>query len=302
MAENTRLTDLTRLLLSSTAFSQFLNDLSGTSSHTSTIQSLAPSGPQSQAQQQQQQPQQQQQQMPQKDANPNQYSMSRSHSSQNGMHLNMAIIPEEPSLESGAPTARRYASNSTGIYGSYDAQVFALPYVSEAPTLDSPDFTLLNDKTSSSSGFHSQHESVSNSKDAPAPIEPLPLLPTLPQITSALASTDLVEESTEAEYVPLDLDDSDPIFALYADEENTTSPSSTAVDKPVLSGEAVSNKVHPSFTLALAPQSKYTTTTSESVSTVPSPETVHRFERLCEDADAIVTRLNRVTARPGRDA
>lgn len=127
MEENTRLTDLTRMLLSSNSFSGFLQELSNSGMQPSSI-------PQLQQQRRQLQAQQQQQQAPaptmQKDV-PAHSAAQQMHLSQN-MTVGMTLVPETPidmSMFGGNP-----AWNNP--IPSNDYQVFSVTELPEPPRLD----------------------------------------------------------------------------------------------------------------------------------------------------------------------
>ena len=121
MDENKRLSDLTRMLLSSPSFSNFLDNLSA---NPSTIPA-----PLQQAQQQQQQQQQQQRQSP-KDVSP--YG-----SQQSQQQIGMAMIPEQTMDFS-------MLSLGNNPYASYQPQVFVV----DTPEVPSIDTSVLSGKNS----------------------------------------------------------------------------------------------------------------------------------------------------------
>jgi bZIP-type transcription factor MBZ1 len=119
MEENTRLTDLTRMLLSSQAFSGFLSELSGTAPPASASNlSQSQSGPQSQP--------------PQKDINPHQIaSQLENQHQQNGM----ATIADQTLDFSLADNTSSAASWNTGV-SLTNFPVYALTSLPEGPALD----------------------------------------------------------------------------------------------------------------------------------------------------------------------
>ena len=257
MAENKRLTDLTRLLLSSPAFSDFLNELSGTGVTASAIQDMTQPRPQPQSQQQ-------------KDANPTQY---RSHSTHNST-IGMAIIPEEPSYDSnsGEPTGYGYndANMNTGLY---DAQVYAVASLPE-PDFKPFDSTTLSQKSSES--FHVE------AKDAPASIERMPLATTkdVPSPVESYEDVDCVE-----------IDESDPAFALYADHPASPADAKVAPEDRIF-GAIPMEKALERFELVTIPSPPQDSDDKAEVSAA----TLERFQRLCYSIESSSMRVGNVTA------
>lgn len=271
MAENARLTDLTRLLLSSPAFSDFLNDLSGTGPRSAAIQGLMRSPPQSQTPQPALAP---------KDVNPNQRRQSSTHTS-------MAMIPEESSNDADA--SDNHYNSANGSYGMFDAQVYALPVLSEAPDLDSIDFTLLNDKTASST----YTERSTALKFEPAPVEPItkhvdvPALDDIPFVCveGGDDEEDLVSEASKhtmsVQY------EHDP---LYAEQPQTASSASSTVSEAryrALLDTPSSPPALEKFDLVVIPEALNVT-----------EDTIVKFERNCRILDMMTERIERITGRP----
>lgn len=140
MEENTRLTDLTRMLLSSSAFSGFLNELSanGMPAPPSTV-----SNQQGQAKPQSRPTH--------KDVNPHQASRQMQNQQP---QINIAMIPET-SIDF---SVLEQPSNSWNAIPSNDFQVFSVSAVPQVPVLD---LTSLSGKASSSP------VSISSTKEAP---------------------------------------------------------------------------------------------------------------------------------------
>lgn len=178
MEENTRLTDLTRMLLSSQAFSGFLQELSN---------SGVPNNAQPQSQQQQQRPAhsqpQQQQQQSRKDVSS--HEAARQIQSQNNhMQVGMTLIPETPidmSVFDGP-------GSWNNVIASNDYHVFSVVEMPEPPKLD---MDVLSGKPSHCTSI------PSSKKDVPV----IPSLPTVtpvskPQITAANTTDDLYDDDT----------------------------------------------------------------------------------------------------------
>ncbi|KAG8528926.1 uncharacterized protein KY384_006615 [Bacidia gigantensis] len=200
VAENTRLTDLTRMLLSSPHFSNFLEELSATGG---AMPSLSQSISQRESQQRpQSQPGQQ---MP-KDANPN----SHQHSS---MHVGLAMIPEEP-YESTNPPSNAWGPRTTG---GYDQQVYAVTSLPEEP--------LISTSALSGKSIIEPLSTFGSAKDELPEIEAIPGNK-LVQFTSAPQSNVTHEgaaEVPEDDGTP-DIDESDPVLSLYADHPTPSAP------------------------------------------------------------------------------
>ncbi|KAL8834979.1 MAG: hypothetical protein Q9170_003500 [Blastenia crenularia] len=175
MAENNRLTDLTRMLLESSAFNSFLNELSNTDNQ-DTISSSSS---------QKQTPTPKIEEPPPtlpKDVNPHQPS-PHAQSDHEGAQLGMALMPETYYNFNATNTA--WADNMDSSL--YDAQVYAVTSMPEGPAFDEYGLGLLSGKSSSSIGSFVSDEAK---KDFPT-IEHLPL-----PYEEAKAQMPLLEEST----------------------------------------------------------------------------------------------------------
>ena len=160
MSENSRLTDLTRMLLASPAFSTFLNELSNgpapleSAPETSQTPSLKAEEPQPTLR---------------KDVNPNR-AAHQGQNQQNDAQIGMALIPEHTvdytAFDSGNTT---WADNMD--FGLYDAQVYAVTSMPENLVIDEFNPSIFSGKTSSSfiPSFIGQAKA-----DVPV-IEPMPI-------------------------------------------------------------------------------------------------------------------------------
>lgn len=119
MEENTRLTDLTRMLLSSQAFSGFLSELSGTAPPSSTSSLQQP------------QTSSQPQTIP-KDVNPHQVARQLQNQQQ---QIGMATIPEQ-SVDFSLAETNPPASSWNSTVGLVNFPVFSLIKLPEGPALD----------------------------------------------------------------------------------------------------------------------------------------------------------------------
>ena len=295
MAENSRLTDLTQMLLSSPAFSEFLNDLSGTGVNATRLQDLTSSRTaRTQVSQQQQRSS-----GAQKDANPAQYTASRNHGGQNITHIGMTMIPEEPVLESGVPNAPYNTTNDNG-FGLYDAQVYALPSTTEPPSLDTPDFTVLNGKTSSNPSFSEGFGKMSpNFLSMPLDDAPFPSCPS----QSPREHTEVDEEEEDGEDhsgIPA-LDESDPAYALYADNHCIAPAFSITSNEPAdpIFGTIPLEKAIQRLDLVIIPEEVSYAASLGDEHVEPgavSADALAKFEKLCCEIDAIASRVGRMIA------
>lgn len=272
MAENTRLTDLTRMLLSSPAFSTFLNDLSGTGAPASVPELTRP--------QIQTQTPRQQSATTNKDVNPNQVTSRNSQSSQqDNMHVGLTMIPEESSFDYNAAGAINtgYNNSNMDFGGLYDAQVYAITSVPQGPAVDSIDFTMLHGKRSN---FVNSYSDAENSKNEPAAIE------SIPAIDKAEMPEPLDVPSEED-----DIDVSDPVFALFVDR-----PSCALL--PMACSIAPGDGIFGEIDLEKAfGRVELIVKEDANESTEISLATIERFERLCSRLDAASASIAAITGR-----
>ncbi len=141
MEENTRLTDLTRMLLSSQAFSGFLSELSGTAPSSSASDLLQP------------QPQPKSQLQLRKDINPHQVPRQlQNQKQQQQQQIGMATIPERPADFSLADNITSASSWNTTI-GLNNFPVYSLTEVPAGPAFD---IESLSGKADTRRLFHAQ--------------------------------------------------------------------------------------------------------------------------------------------------
>jgi hypothetical protein len=198
MEENKRLSDLTRMLLSSPSFSNFLDHLS---SNPSAIQQQAAQQVKMESRQEQQQ-QQQRASLP-KDANP--------YAATTQQQIGMAMIPEQS------------MDFSMLSLDNFQPQVYAVLETPEAPA--AIDTAVLSGKTSNFVGGHF------GSDDSEADKAGMPLLE-----QRAEAKT-LAPKAPEAAPIVDDEFENDPEFALYhSAAETATSESATEADEDIFSG------------------------------------------------------------------
>ena len=267
MAENTRLTDLTRMLLSSPAFSTFLNDLSGTGAPASMpeISRLQSQTPTSQSQSA----------APRKDANPSQTTPTPSSSQHLNTHVGMTMIPEENTFQYNAAESANngWTDANMDFRGLYDAQVYAVTEVPQGPPVDSMNFAMLHGKTSNFVGSYSSDDS----KDEPAEIEPMP----------ASAEKTLTPEVVEGRPQEVDIDVSDPAFALFIDQPCSASKPAATEPEDCIFGEIELEKAFDRLELVIAEDNEATEVSSASI---------EKFERLCSRLDAASSRVAAITS------
>lgn len=262
--ENARLTDLAHMLLSSPHFSSFMDEMS--------VNGMPqPQATQQQSQQPQQQQQSSQQQTPQppqpqptmsqppmqtnvpKDANPNQ--TSQEFQMQQNPQAGMVMVPNQ-----GVDMSTMGLSNggwNSGIDINYaNTPVFAVTEVPEGPAID---IDILSGKSSSF-------------------VLPEPIKNEVPTLERPqFAETEFT--ATGVENPEVEIDESDPAFALFASESPSTSPSQENVDE---SFEGIqTEKTAPAFELVVQSEAK----TNE-----------HRFSQLCLSMEAEFQRVSMVTS------
>lgn len=246
LEENKRLSDLTRMLLSSPSFSNFLDHLSQSPNPAPQQQQLA-------AQMAQRQPEQRQ--VP-KDVNA--YAAGRQAQQQ---QIGMVMIPEQ-----SMDFSMLNIAESTEAY-NYQPQVFAVLETPEMPEIDT---AALSGKTS---------DVMSESFDATEKVEiALPEAPVLLESAKAQAPQTPVEQS-EAEKVVADLD-----ADIFDDETSVASPCQSIVD--ALSTIVIPSEKASVFELVDASQEEAVATKAlarVSRLTASIEATMSRMERLTAD-------------------
>jgi len=264
LAENQRLSELTRMLLSSSAFSNFLNDLSNNgvpaaNASVSEQSALAPS-----AAVQPTAP---------KDPNPNQFVHKQVEAQENGnTRVGMTLIPDS-ALEFSTLDLN---NNNNGFITNFDhgynhAQVFSVVDVPQGPAVDLFDPAILSGKTSN---FVGPYPSSDECKMAVPTIERMPSI----QGESEEDQTSMVVSSD-------DLDESDPAFALYTD---APVPAKTMAPAPQpLFGDVDAGKVFARIDVIVE--------TECNDSSISAAATEH-FERMCSKVEAAFQRIGNVTS------
>lgn len=261
--ENARLTDLAHMLLSSPHFSNFMDEMSvnGMPQPQATQQQSQQSQQQQSSQQQTPQPPQPQPTMSQppmqtnvpKDANPNQ--TSQEFQMQQNPQAGMVMVPNQ-----GVDMSTMGLSNggwNSGIDINYaNTPVFAVTEVPEGPAIDTD---ILSGKSSSF-------------------VLPEPTKNEVPTLERPqFAETEFT--ATGVENPEVEIDESDPAFALFASESPSTSPSRENVDE---SFEGIqTEKTAPAYELVVQSEAK---------------ANEHRFSQLCLSMEAEFQRVSMVTS------
>ncbi|OJD19611.1 hypothetical protein AJ78_00468 [Emergomyces pasteurianus Ep9510] len=266
--ENTRLMDLTRMLLSSPHFASFLNDM--------TINSGPPAAPQPAQPSAMQAPSQQQQQQPPKDANPSHVSADIQ---MQNHQVGMAMVPEQSADFAGMDM--NTPGWNTGIDMSYNTPVFAVLDVPEGPDLDS---AVLSGKSSNSVGPISSDEIK----------EQMPSIERPPPVAAGLAKDmDSMKPTPEVE-----IDESDSSLALFYDQPRSRSPPSSTT--PATTFEDTFGGITPEKLFARIDLVIYDDGSAEEGGSAGSPgvstATMARFEHLCSSIEGAYQRVSFVTA------
>ena len=256
--ENRQLHDLTRTLLASPAFSEFLKEAGGqvlpstmSTSHTPSVK--AESTPTK------------------KDVNPNTGAASNTKSQQQDTpYIGMTMIPEHPVDLNGQDSTNDSWANMD--FSLYEASVYAVTSVPEGPSID-------------------QLRSNNVSGKVSDPVLPLPtssdskLEPSLPERNpyvreSREQNPELVSLNADA-----DFDESDPAYALFSDCPAPMEAPLPPNDEPIF-GHISLEKAFGRVELLIDDES---CNTSEVSST-----SVERFQRLCSSLEALSERLSSI--------
>ena len=257
------------MLLSSPAFSTFLNDLSGTG---------APASMPELQQTQHQSSSTQQNITPHKDVDPNQLASNQAHNQpQNNLHVGLTMIPEESSFDYNATGLNNAYTNNMDFGGLYDAQVYAVTSLPQGPAVDTPEFTMLHGKTSN---FVGSYTDADDAKIEPAVFERMPT-----------AEKMEMPEPIELPSQDDDIDTTDPSFALFVDQPSTAPSSMPQTVAPAdhIFGDIELDKAFGRVELVVADE-------TENIAEVSSA-TIERFERLCSRLEMSSSRIAAVTGR-----
>ena len=269
-AENTRLTDLTRMLLSSPAFSSFLNELSSngnalpapapaTTLAPPTLSSIQPNQPLR------------------KDANPHQRQLQGQ--SRSGTQVGMTLVPDT-SMDFSVFDPTTNAWGGSMEFGFNNAQVFSVTELPVGPPVDSINVGILSGKSSNTVGPYSCDEA----KDDTPVIECMP---------SSSSKPDTTIES-DSVCIDIELDASNPAFALFVDYPASPPKPPPSETISVLPEYRVFGGIDPEKAFArldLVVQDE-----DHDDAGVVSSTVMARFERLCSEMEAACSRVATLTA------
>ena len=258
------------MLLSSPAFSTFLNDLSANggvtvpSKPTPAQQASVPSNTTSPTQPNTR-----------KDANPHQQVQPTQ--TENDVQVGMMMMPETTMDYSVFnPTNNSWAGNMD--FGNFNAQVFSILELPQGPPVDHIDSEHLSGKTST---FSDVFSFSSSKKDVPE-IEEMPCIATQPP-----AGQEIYETSDD------EFDESDPAFALYADTPAPAKPTTVDSDRYQVFGSIELEKAF--ARIDLVDDSDFEVEASQHNTSVSSA-TMSRFHRICSSMDMAAVRIEAWTA------
>ena len=268
MAENTRLGDLTRMLLASPAFSTFLNDLSG-----GVPSSSAPAQASSSAQTPAMKTEQTQPHL-RKDVNPNQMAAHQTQSShQHNQHVGMTMIPEHTIDCTTFDTGNPGWTDNNMDFSLYDAQVFAVAEVPQGPSFDKLQSEILSGKSSNTVGPYAKDDCKND----------VPAIELMPNVSSTADDPSAVDESDD----DVDSEEFDPAFALFADSPSISQPTPVEPEEQIFGSiglEKVFGRVELIFEDDLCDDEHVSSSAME------------RFQRLCSSMEAASERISAVTS------
>lgn len=267
MAENTRLTDLTRMLLASPAFSTFLNDLSS-----SVPSSVTPAQASSSAQTptiktEQSQPQTH------KDANPHYVATQQAQTGhRNDQQIGMTMIPEQTFDYTTFDTSNPGWTENNMDFSLYDAQVFTVTELPQGPSIHQLNLDSLSGKSSNLVG---PYATVDGKNEAPV-IELMPKLPTDVELSCTVTQSNS----------DIDFAESDPGFALFDDIPLISPPTPVEIEEPIF-GSIGLEKAFGRVELLLEED----LCDDEQVSSA----VMEKFQRLCSGMEEASERISAVT-------
>ncbi|KAH0556876.1 hypothetical protein GP486_005336 [Trichoglossum hirsutum] len=259
MEENTRLSDLTRMLLSSPSFSNFLDALSPVNGRPAPVDSTERSSTSKASRQAENQTPN-----PPKDANP--YAAQH--------HVGMALVPDNNiDFSMTELNNNNWATGYLpGTWGANQPQVFSVFELPECPAVDQIDTKALSGKSSS---FTSESFSSDEAKVEAPMVERMPVIEE--QNEKVNAASPVKPEAG--------LDESDPAFSLFEDSpaaEVVEAKSDFAPVKELLQGITVGKTPH--FELITINQDR-------NVDAVD----MDLFLRLCDSTEAALRRIDGLT-------
>lgn len=265
MAENTRLSDLTRMLLSSPAFSTFLSDLSGNG--------VPPPPSSSQASQPPPTVKAAPTPITRKDVNPHQVMKREAENRQEAAQIGMTLIPE-PTIDYGALdlTPNGWVDGAMD-FGLYNAQVFTVTDLPQGPAVDQISPAILSGKsTYSASSYVTDDESKHE----------LPVVECPPLLEKNESIQESIQESEKGRD-DIEFDESDPVFTLFANCPSHVASTGTVVE-PALFGSIEPDKAFSRLELVVEQQ------VDDGLGEISSA-TMANFERLCSRLEAASSRI-----------
>ncbi|KAI9846639.1 MAG: hypothetical protein M1838_001216 [Thelocarpon superellum] len=270
--ENTRLSDLTRMLLSSSAFSTFLDDLSTNGMRPSSMP--APATAEASAPAEVVKPNTR------KDADPFTVAQQQLHTPpRTDAQVGMTLVPDHTldfsslDLEGNGNWALGDMGNAS--WGINAPQVFSVLDVPQGPAVDQIDTAALAGKSSNVVGpcySHDEHK------------DEAPVIERMPAIESRTPVRDGVTLNVND---PGDIDESDPAFALFSHTPTTPTTTTSLEREPACAIE--SEKVS-------APIELIDVSTLKLEYADVSASTMDRFHMICESMEGAMQRINRLTA------
>lgn len=257
-AENARLTNLTRMLLSSDAFSGFLQELAESGKGAQELVSVLPTTQPTLVKSEPLQP------APRKDINPHQ----ESHVEHDvGVQIEMSLMPDPPPM---------YASGdlmNLNSWGDFDLRVYTVTDLPEGPALDPGNFGMLSGKPSNDVVPYP----VGASKAERPVVECMPA----PQIVEPVLDPENASDE-------IDLDETDPAFALFADAPSNSG--NGTISPSEIFGTIELEKVFSRLELVVGDVG------SDSSMEI-SESTKEKFERLCSSLEDSSTRISALCGR-----
>lgn len=260
--ENARLTNLTRMLLSSDAFSGFLQELAESGKGTQELASVLPTTQPAPVKTESRQT------APRKDVNAHQDVLQEGRLEHDtGVQIEMTLIPDPP------PMYVRGDVMNLNSWGDIDLRVYTVTDLPEGPALDHGNFGMLSGKPSNAVVPHA----VGDSKAEVPVVERMPA----PQTLDPVLDSENVNDD-------IDFDETDPAFALFADApSNSANPT---ISPSEMFGSIELEKVFSRLELVVGD-------VGSDGSMEISESTKEKFERLCSSLDDSSTRISAFCGR-----
>lgn len=264
--ENLRLTNLTRMLLSSDAFSCFLQELAESGKGTQELASVLPTTQPTQPTLVKSEPLHP---TSRKDVNPHQDAVQQTQLEHDaGVQIGMTLIPDPP------PMYVRGDVMNLNSWGDIDLRVYTVTDLPEGPALDHGNFGMLSGKPSNDVVPYPVGDSKAE----------LPVVECMPAPQSVEPILDPENANDE-----VDFDETDPAFALFADAPSNST--NAAISPSELFGTIELEKVFSRLELVVGDIG------SDSSMEI-SESTKERFERLCSSLEDTSTRISALCGRP----